>query len=120
VLPVVLSGFEPDPLLHKRSRHHRLAQDNYSDNVLQNCLPTCIHMCSIHIRLESNQQRLAALGFCILCFNNFCCMLSVEYVLPVNILSLATFYITYILFWTILISVVKLLPIPGFEPEPPR
>ena len=33
-----------------------------------------------------------------------------------NILSLATFYITYILFWTILISVVKLLHSTGFEP----
>ena len=40
--------------------------------------------------------------------------------LPMNILSLATFYITYILFWTILISVVKLLPTPGLEPGSAR
>ena len=39
---------------------------------------------------------------------------------PMNILSLATFYITYILLWTLLISVVKLLPTPGLEPGSAR
>ncbi len=42
------------------------------------------------------------------------------YVLPMNILSLATLYIAYILFWTILISVVKLFPTPGLEPGSAR